>query len=236
MLDLWVKIPVSFTSDLPTSRPYSPIEAAFSFERDRLFNKQKSIRDYAKIWSWSKSKVDRFIKEYGDQSDVDQVIKNDQIRGTKAGQKRDKSGTHKGLENGMLRVCLGQTRDNSGTNAGHILIREREEIKEDSTSDDSKVLFDLWNTITAGVPSKSVRSFNSERKIKCTKRLKERPINEWSTVFQMITQSTFCQSGNWCNFDWIIKNDSNADKVIEGKYSDSKSRNDENRYSMFAGA
>jgi len=55
-------------------------------------------------------------------------------------------------------------------------------------------------------------------------RLKERSIEQWIEIFQRIDQSSFCRGQNerqWrASFDWIIANQGNSIKVLEGKYDD----------------
>lgn len=47
---------------LPTSRPYTLIEAAFSYQVDLFSGRTKSRRGYAKIWGWSLTKTIYFLK------------------------------------------------------------------------------------------------------------------------------------------------------------------------------
>jgi hypothetical protein len=48
------------------------------------------------------------------------------------------------------------------------------------------------------------------------------PVEFFGRVFNKLLQTPFCRGQNdrgWkANFDWLIENDSNAQKIIEGKY------------------
>lgn len=90
---LFAKVPHCFIDDLPKDRPFTRLEAAYQYEVDRFNLKERSMREYAKSWSWSPGKVIRFIAEIL-QIDNDESlsipIKND---GTNAGQRRNSGGT-----------------------------------------------------------------------------------------------------------------------------------------------
>lgn len=80
---------------------------------------------------------------------------------------------------------------------------------------------DLWNTTVAGkLPA--VLKLTDIRKRKIKNRLAERPLAEWKFIFEKIAASPFCRGeckGGWkADLDWIIENDNNAVKVLEGKY------------------
>ena len=80
-------------------------------------------------------------------------------------------------------------------------------------------LADLWNEI---VEIPRVMSMPKKRITHSTARLRERGIADWKDIFQRIKKSSFLQGNNdrkWkADFDWIISNDANCCKVIEGKY------------------
>lgn len=93
-----------------------------------------------------------------------------------------------------------------------------------------------------GTSLPTVRSFSKSRQSKCITRLKEKSFEEWKEVFRLMIASPFlCGQGpqGWtASFDWIISNDGNAEKVLEGKYQKSGGRvvSSDSRYAMFAGA
>jgi hypothetical protein len=44
------------------NRPFSPVEAMFSYSVDRDNGKEGTLRGYAKLWGWSVGKVKRFVE------------------------------------------------------------------------------------------------------------------------------------------------------------------------------
>lgn len=79
-----------------------------------------------------------------------------------------------------------------------------------------------------------VKELNKSRKDKIKARWKEHPdLYFWSTIFEEIEASDFLtgRSGKWqnCNFDWIIKNNTNYAKVLEGTYTNKKAVNPESK-------
>jgi hypothetical protein len=84
-------------------------------------------------------------------------------------------------------------------------------------------LRDLWNEIAvpAGLPK--WRDTGRARKEKAERRLRERPLSEWRLVIERIAASAFCRGetkrGTWkASPDWLVENEENACKVLEGKY------------------
>lgn len=83
----------------------------------------------------------------------------------------------------------------------------------------------LYNKICKSLPS--VRKLSDRRKkhIK-TRWNEEKNIGTFKTVFEKAEQSSFMTGNNnrnWtADFDWIIKNNNNFNKVLEGKYDDKK--------------
>lgn len=60
----WVSIDNNFYKELlQTTRSFTRMEAAFCLTHDFNFNKSWSIKNYAKIWGWSRNKVRKFINE-----------------------------------------------------------------------------------------------------------------------------------------------------------------------------
>lgn len=89
-------------------------------------------------------------------------------------------------------------------------ITPHEEIKE------------LYNTICKSLPS--VRSLTEERREKIRTRWKQLKFNidNFKEVFEIVENSSFCKGCNdrkWkADFDWIMKNETNIIKILEGKY------------------
>lgn len=88
-------------------------------------------------------------------------------------------------------------------------------------------LVELWNSTTKP-PLPRCRELTDERRRKVRQRLRKRPsLTDWRAIFERIDNSQFCrgEAGSrdghqpWvADFDWIIANDTNSAKVLEGKY------------------
>lgn len=82
----------------------------------------------------------------------------------------------------------------------------------------------LWNEI---VGDPRVTSCSKSRLSKAKVRLKELSIEDWRSVMEAISNTPFLRGDNdrgWrADFDWLITNDTNYVKVMEGKYSRSGS-------------
>lgn len=82
-------------------------------------------------------------------------------------------------------------------------------------------LKDLWNVILGRFLPK-VMALPQKRQIKCKARLKDYTDTEWEQIFLKIAKTPFLLGQNntgWtASFDWIINNEENALKVLEGNY------------------
>lgn len=104
---------------------------------------------------------------------------------------------------------------------------EGEEEGEGRRSGASHPLLDLWNTHAKAskglVPAKEL---SRDRLEKCRLRIKDRPLDEWAKIFSRMAKTPFLNGVNdrrWrASFDWILANEGNAVKVLEGKYDDGK--------------
>lgn len=95
-----------------------------------------------------------------------------------------------------------------------------------------KKVVDCFNEVaekTVGISR--VIKLTNKRKEKLKKRLDELGEDEFIKVFDCIKESDFLQGKNsngWrVSFDWLIENDTNAVKVLEGKYADKTVKNDD---------
>ena len=57
----WIPIDKRLSHYLPKTRPYTELEAMFSYSKDVDERKEKCAREYSRIWSWSRTKVNNFI-------------------------------------------------------------------------------------------------------------------------------------------------------------------------------
>jgi hypothetical protein len=90
------------------------------------------------------------------------------------------------------------------------------------TKTEIKFLIELWNKYAVGNIPK-IKDITDDRLKKVKVRLSEKSISEWEDVFKMFNLSSFLKgdSGKWkATFDWIMENNKNYKKVLEGNYTD----------------
>lgn len=127
-------------------------------------------------------------------------------------------------------------------------IKEKDKDKkkdiQDNNSNESLSIVDItsnevcqiWNEICAPVGLQRVMKMTTRRQEKARCRLREWQAggadarNTFREICNAIASSSFCRGQNshkWeATFDWIIENDSNYVKVMEGKYNDKQTTND----------
>ncbi|MGE0919411.1 hypothetical protein [Trichlorobacter lovleyi] len=264
-MNRWAPINVLLLQFLKPGVLHSKVDAALVLTVDRMNGVEKSAREYARQWGWSADKVIRFMEDPkshinlsrdsdatpetsidGDSQPVTRQHRDKTLAkasATEARQQRDSGATPETSIDGDSQPVTRQQHDSDATTTRRLFIKGKEKKEEPCPSDSSKALFDLWNETAEGTPLSKVREFSSTRQKKCSARLKERPLDEWATLFRRIAATPFLCGQNdrgWkADFDWIIVNDDNAAKVLEGKYdrSASTSRPPDSRYSeIFAGA
>lgn len=102
---------------------------------------------------------------------------------------------------------------------------EKQAEKEENSP---KELGELWNA-TLGDKLPKVLAMTDGRKTKCRLRLKDRPLSEWKKVFEKMASTPFLvgqSKTSWkASFDWIISNQDNALKVLEGVYDGKAGQN-----------
>lgn len=59
----WVPLDKGLIKALPKDRPYTHLEAMFSYTVDLECENQWTVKGYSKLWSWSRSKVRKFIED-----------------------------------------------------------------------------------------------------------------------------------------------------------------------------
>jgi hypothetical protein len=126
-------------------------------------------------------------------------------------------------------LCLGL---NVAITPENTTLSTQSKVKESKVKEskvkESKVLLsllqNLWNERIKLSKSglRNVIQNSKDRKSKERLRLKSRDEESWTTVFDKINNSTFCCGENdqqWkASYDWIMANETNAIKVLEGKY------------------
>ena len=80
----------------------------------------------------------------------------------------------------------------------------------------------IWN----GTNLPNVKVLSQKRKDKIKSRVNEVGINEFLKAIEILNNSSFClgnNKNNWkADLDWLVNNDTNILKVLEGKYSNNK--------------
>ncbi len=82
----------------------------------------------------------------------------------------------------------------------------------------------IWNEKRGALSGVTV--LNEARRAKIRARWVERPdLAYWAELVCRMAASTFCCSGGWASFDWLMKNATNHVKVAEGNYDDRAAMN-----------
>ncbi len=99
------------------------------------------------------------------------------------------------------------------------------ESKEESTKEPStphQKIKDLFNSICKSYPKVIAIGSARERNLRARWKQFDFDIDVFENVFRKLEESDFCKGKNdrnWkADFDWLIKNDNNMVKVLEGKY------------------
>jgi len=71
-----------------------------------------------------------------------------------------------------------------------------------------------WNIFSSFYNLPTVKAINQDRRKKIRVRLKE-PGFDFFTILGIVRKSEFLKTSNWFGFDWIIKNDTNYNKILE---------------------
>lgn len=76
---------------------------------------------------------------------------------------------------------------------------------------------DFWNLFAGEKGMPEVKTINEKRRKKLLLRVREKSF-DFPEILRKAGKSEFILNGKWFGFDWIIENDSNYLKVIEGSY------------------
>lgn len=138
-----------------------------------------------------------------------------------------------------LLLCQGQNQGQNNDSQDIDIKIEKDidiELNKDINKDNIKPtdyiteFFNLYNSIANRLPKATKLTESRKKKIKT--RLSEMNIEDWKKVFEKLEASDFCcgnNDRNWkASFDWLLANDTNAIKVIEGKYDNRKGFNNSN--------
>ncbi len=87
----------------------------------------------------------------------------------------------------------------------------------------------LWNSAVENTSIPQIKKLTSSRRAKIKARMKDFPATEdWAALFKPIIASDFLCGDNdrgWtASFDWLVANEENPTKVLEGKYANKKKK------------
>lgn len=83
---------------------------------------------------------------------------------------------------------------------------------------------DFWNLFAKEKKLPEIKVINKNRKKKFNVRIREEAF-DFGNILRKAGQSEFLLTGTWFGFDWVIENDSNYLKILEGNY-DNKQKNE----------
>ena len=141
--------------------------------------------------------------------------------------------TTRGIENRTPRDIENSTNrpiENSTNNKENKSKENKSKENKKDFSTFSKKIIDLWNDTADKLDLPSVIKLTPSRTNKIKIRIEESPelskLSGWKKIFDKIADSEFLLGDNdrgWkINFDFIVANDQNYLKILEGKYSNKK--------------
>lgn len=173
-----------------------------------------SVRELAKRWKWSRSSVQRFLKTL--QKGDDPMIKS-------LGQVAGHSTEH-------FIICKYETYnkqwDAERDRLRDILNKDKRKTNlKLSRPAEARVLFEIFNEANKRLPP--VREFTVDREKKCRTRLRNsrdvrQYLRDFREAIEHANETPFCrgegEKGWKVSFDWLIENDRNLYKILEGNY------------------
>jgi hypothetical protein len=110
-------------------------------------------------------------------------------------------------------------------------INNKDSESQKTDTPDYQFFFDKWNAAAKHFGLSKIMKLSKKRKNKIKARCKDKDFREsFIKCLRLIDKSNFLQGENESNwkitFDWLIANDNNWIKVIEGNYTDKKTKKD----------
>lgn len=196
-------------------------------------------------WQWSRSKVMRFLNELEEYGMIEQQtsIKNSRLpriisivnyeKYQQNEQQKDNKRTineqQKDTNNNVNKLNNENNENNENNNKRTIVL-------SDATVIDFGIYKDFWNHNLKRYGIPTIVSLSQARKNKIKTRLKKDRdfLEHFKICIQKIMSSEFLQGkskkGNWkVSFDWVIENDKNYLKILEGNFDGSEFDTDEQR-------
>ena len=184
----------------------------------------------AKKWGWSRTKVRTFLKLL----EQDDMIENIKENGKRTRLKVLNYSKYQGLENSK-KTEKKQGENNTKTRAKQERNTNNNDNNKNNDNNDNKdknkpsmpyqKIKKLYNQI-CGDQLPSIRTISDQRKKHLRARWKEEGnLDIFEYLFRKTIQSDFLTGDNdrgWqADFDWLIKNETNFNKVLEGRYDNS---------------
>ena len=153
---------------------------------------------------------------------TDEIIKlaNSSVSDEQGGCLRDTGGSISETQGGVSERHTQNTSNTKDTNT-----KEKTNKKENS-SDELQTFVKVWNEYAEKFNLTRVEKLTKSRRNKLKTRLRENPtfLMAFDKALQQLEDNSFLRGENkngWkINFDWLISNDTNYVKVIEGAYKD----------------
>lgn len=109
----------------------------------------------------------------------------------------------------------------------------KKELKKTTTNNISGEISEVvnfWNSLAEKYGFAKVEKITAKRKTKISARLKDGIVNDFERIEKAVADSWLINGdAGWFTFDWIIANDNNFTKLIEGNYSDKKNKPPKNK-------
>ena len=184
----------------------------------------------AKKWGWSRTKVRTFLKLL----EQDDMIENIKENGKRTRLKVLNYSKYQGLENSK-KTEKKQGENNTKTRAKQERNTNNNDNNKNNDNNDNKdknkpsvpyqKIKEIYNDI-CGEELSSIRTMSDQRRKHLRARWKEEGnLNVFEYLFRKTIQSDFLTGDNdrgWqADFDWLIKNETNFNKVLEGRYDNS---------------
>jgi plasmid maintenance system antidote protein VapI len=112
---------------------------------------------------------------------------------------------------------------NTAADPDALAMQEKEKEKENSNCVQKKAeVLTLWNTIAEEFVRPRLRKVTDRMMVHLRQRLKNEP-EFWVMLERSMSDlGEMARTGRWLTFDWIVKSESNMEKLFNGNYSDER--------------
>ena len=198
-------------------------------ERGQIGRSKETLADR---WKWSRSKVMRFLDELENDGMIEQQtsIKNSRLPRIISIVNYEKYQQNEQQKDNKKTLNEQQKDTNNNVNKLNNENKDKnisKDIQKETNVSSEQIEYDsfleYWNHYANEYGLAKIKSINTTRKTKIKARLKQDKdfAQNLGEAIQMIGSSDFLtgRNGNWkATFDWLIQNDTNYYKVLEGNY------------------